>query len=304
MDMQEKPPLDEQASSKPRTDHGARDDDGSSHRRPGGFDDIVTREVQVVQKRDARLARTFFLVTLLAVVLLVAAFFWHNHVLPGPHAVAPQSVLFKSERIAMPERPALEEPDETVAPAMPDTVPPVTVAKPAQSVTGQMTEVAASEESSTDVPPLPVRYTVTLGPFITKAGLRSGEDLLGGEKLLFTKGKGTGPVKLIRLQEGIYAPQIARKRLASLQKDGIRSSFVLPLGTQLAVYTGSFIDRERAETMTQELKAQGVEVSWVETQLMKEGALLILEDLPEAIALQLQQEFTSEGIHVQMETIE
>jgi len=307
MEMQDKQtPEGQDDNRKQGSDRAAQNRESALNGSGSGSDD-GTREIQIGQTRDGRLARLFALVTLLAVVLLVAVFVLGNLFLPETPPVA-QPKLFKSPRIAMPERPGFVEPTE---PSAHEATAAVQPEARADGVADQ-SQPEAQEVAVPGIPSQPeakaatpqVRYTVVLGPFITESGLLSGETLLRNKGLVFGKSTGTGPVRLTRMLEGVYPPAVARNRVTVLQKAGVESAFVLRQGDKLAVYAGSYIDQKQAETFTRELTQKNIKVSWVETLLSKEGTLLTVENVPEATGHLLEQVFTPRGINVQLDMVE
>ncbi len=278
--------------------------DNSQENSDSRLDTIVEREVVPVQKRDRSLARLFTVIVCLVLVAFGAGVLIKAVLLPEP--VQPQSapLLFQSAKITIPERlphavvKQQELPDtvatekqssEKVVLASP-SVPPVSVSA--------TPEVVASPIVSEEEPPAQPTFDIVIGPFITKTRLQEGENLLKSKGLLFVNEVGSGPITMIRLREGIYAPEIARKRLATLKQAGFRDSFVLPSDGKLAVYAGSFVDPKRADVLTRELGEKNIRVVRVSAELSKQGNILKLKDLTERVCVELERELSIKGIHV------
>ncbi len=278
--------------------------DNSQENIDSRLDTIVEREVVPVHKRDRSLARLFTVIVCLVLVAFGAGGLIKTVLLSEP--VQPQSapLLFHSAKIAIPERlphavveqrelPATvateKQSSEKVVMESP-SVPPVSVSA--------TPEVVASPMVNEEDPPAQATFDIVIGPFITKTRLQEGENLLKSKGLLFVNEVGSGPITMIRLREGVYAPEIARKHLETIKQAGFRDSFVLPSDGKLAVYAGSFVDPKRADVLTRELAEKNIRVVRVSAELSKQGNILKLKDLTERVCVELERELSIKGIHV------
>ena len=94
-----------------------------------------------------------------------------------------------------------------------------------------------------------------IGPFLSKSTLETAKERLLALGYRPEQTTGRGPVPMIRLLEGVYPAEEARRQLATFKKT-VRSAFILPQGEQWALYAGSFYAPERAERLRRTLAAK------------------------------------------------
>ncbi len=276
--------------------------EGSSSR----LDDVIQREVHPVQKRDRRLAQWFILVVCLVLVLLVCGLFIDRSIFFQPVQKPGAQMLFQSERIPVPERlpRAVVQVQDLSIPATIENEPVKDeVAKLVSEVISAAEKIPEKTVANADLNDAEKTYDVIIGPFITKSRLHEGEAYLKAKGLLFVSEAGSGPITMMRLREGVYAPDVARKRLAEMVSAGFRDSFVLPAGDMLAVYAGSFVDQNRADMLSQDLAQKNITVVQVDAEMNKQGRILRLKDISEPISIELEKEFSDKGIHVQKNVV-
>lgn len=279
---------------------------GSHDQASAQQDEVVPREAYPVPTRERRLARLFAFVVCVAIVVMTGWLLFKGALLPPSPQPVGDLPLFSSQRIPMPERlsAAVATQEMVMRSEGAKQEPSAGVAAASLSVTAQGSEAVGTSSAAEIIKAAVPSYDIVIGPFITKTRHLEGEKYLKELGLLALSDEGTGPVKLIRLREGVYAPATARQRLAAMKRAGFESSFVLPAGEKLAVYAGSFVDQDRAIILTKELESQNIKVTWVDAELTKKGILLKLKDITETVSLELEQHFRNTGVHVHKSVVE
>ncbi|MEA3544196.1 MAG: hypothetical protein U9R69_03140, partial [Thermodesulfobacteriota bacterium] len=116
-------------------------------------------------------------------------------------------------------------------------------------------------------------FTVRAGPFLGDAELRQTVTWLQTLGLKSQKSSGHGQITMFRLLEGVYPAAVARTRLLVLKKV-VRSAFLLPDGDNLAVYAGSFHQKNRAQQLRDDLLHEKINVTLVDSKMKISGTLL------------------------------
>ncbi len=143
------------------------------------------------------------------------------------------------------------------------------------------------------------RYLLRVGPFVSKSTLEAAATQLRDMGYQPQQIAGRGMVPMIRLLEGVYPAEEARKRLKVL-KEKVESAFILPTGDKRALYAGSFYDAERAEKLRSKLAARGIKLTAVTSELEMDGKLLIVDKADQQSALQAATAISDSGLQVQM----
>ena len=277
----------------------SQDQDGSP------LDDVLQKEVLPVKKRDRRLATLFFLIVCVVIVAFSGWSFLNGVLVPEASRQSVKQRLFASQRMPMPERlpqGGIEKHEQGGVTAGDETQVLAASKDPvAEKVLAISPVVNKGADKVLMAPAL--SYNVTIGPFVTSSRLQEGEQFLAARGLSVVRDTGSGPIKMIRLREGIYAPDVARKRVEEMKQAGFKASFVLPAERGLAVYAGSFIDQQRAEMLTKDLENKNIKVAWVDAEVQKEGTLFKLKGLSSTVSTELEQQFSRQGVHVQKDVV-
>lgn len=257
----------------------------------GPVDDVTAREVVAVSHRRSRSPFFLILFALVGCAFIAGGFFFYGQSPSPPADIARQSAA-TTVTMPVPERP----------------VPPPAAPAPAPVAT-PVAETPVLVEAVVDPAPEPVEkkaevesrlFTVLVGPFINTEDLDKGISALQAQGFLPEKRPGRGAVTMLRLLEGVYPPEQGRERLQALQAHA-DSAFVLPENGQLAVYAGSFHDVDRARRFADELAAQGVEVSLVNTEITMDGTSLVALQADKETAEQVAAHINGLGLHARIE---
>ncbi len=274
------------------------------------LDDLINREVHPVKKRNKKKAT--FLVSVVGVIgFAFVIWLLLNGVLSssGGDKKVIHKTLFSSSKIPVPKRlphaVVTESHLPKSDPANEKSLSPESQISPLNKESQLDTTLNVPyKKESTEIKPISeVLSRVSIGPFITSSRLKEAEQFLTQKNISFTVKRGQGIVKMLRLRAGIFNPEVARKRVDEMHKMGFPSFFVLPEGGKLAVYAGSFIDRKRAELLTQKLEQKNIKVSRIEAEIQKKGQLIVVPDVSSVIVDLLTKEFNSKGIHVESKVI-
>lgn len=276
--------------------------------RAGSVDGVAQREIRAVKPQRSGRAGRWLTVLGLVMFMGVLGFLGLQPQTPLPMQTQSQQEIV---RRPMPERPhtlpaeaaeegksqspsvkkdnaAVNEPK--VKPLLETTVSaPSAETEPAEE-TNREARLVPQEEA----PPQQL-YQVTVGPFITAAGLDQARELLRNEGLKPEAVPGTGPVAMIRLREGRYRGEQGQQRLTEL-KGRLASAFLLPEEGKQVLYLGSFRDPERALQLQRELARDNIEVSQVTTRLIMDGTLLLVEQADRETAEQLAERLEQRGL--------
>ncbi len=254
------------------------------------FDELVEREIRAVELKKSSTVQ-YFVIAAVFVIAICGGFYLFelSSSTPQPTNTVPQR-MSSSPRIPIPKRPPGQAPAtasraETKPAATPSVGP---VASPAPAVAAEAAPPVVS-----------VSYALEAGPFITDSVLAKGKETFNAHAIAFSARPGDGPVAMVRLLEGIYPEGKARRRLAEI-KPQVDSAFVLPQQGHLAVYVGSFFNRERAHALQDHLTKAGIAVKWVDTELVMRGTILQADGLDEATAQLLRDQFRTDHIHAQI----
>ena len=288
------------------------ENENKSSEEPGTspLDDLINREVHPVKRRVKKKA-TFLVSVVVVVGFAFVIWLLLNGALSssGGDKKVIHETLFSSSKIPVPKRlphavvteshlPKSDPANEKLLSPEPQ-IP--SVKKEPQS---DIALKVPFKKESTEIKPISeVLSLVSIGPFITSSRLKEAEQFLTQKDVSFTVKKGQGIVKMLRLRAGIFSPEVARKRVDEMHKMGFPSFFVLPEGGKLAVYAGSFIDRKRAELLTQKLGQKNIKVSRIEVDLQKRGQIIVVPNVSSVIVDLLNKEFNSKGIHVESKVI-
>lgn len=191
---------------------------------------------------------------------------------------------YVSPKISIPSRPQVDLPGATSGE--------VSQAPPANI------EAEPLETQPTPATAVPL-FTVVVGPFINSTDLREAVGVLKELGLQPQKIAGRGTVTMIRLLEGVYPEKEARIRLAELQALD-RTAFLLPLGDNFAVYAGSFHHESGAQELKNELAAQSVRVTFVESEVTMNGTSLTVLQADQQTANELAVHLSSLGLNTQL----
>lgn len=194
-----------------------------------------------------------------------------------------------------PAEPSLAPPDPPRADA--------TAPEPVASDTTQPAETKAPKKKmDVDRPPKPADWSVAIGPCVSPAEIRRVQKILEEKGVSSRQQPGTGPVKMIRLQDGVYSKSKVFKRLAYLKK-AAGAAFALKQNGQWALYVGSYHDPEQARLYAAALEEKQIPVTQVETRVEMKGQMLIVDPVPQKTAEAIASQMTDFGIATKIEPI-
>ncbi len=167
------------------------------------------------------------------------------------------------------------------------------------------TSVTLSETSNSAVAPPQkndvLLFDVKVGPFIGKNELAQAISTLKQLGFQPEESRSSGPVRMIRLQQGIYPEDEARTQLKKLQQK-VESAFILPAEEgMLAVYAGSFHREEGARELQDELAREQIDVSLVETEVVMTGTMLTVLQADQQTARGVADHIATFGFHTRIE---
>ncbi len=243
---------------------------------------IAEQEVRVVSKRTTGRSGSFLTLILLGILLLGMGYYSLDN-MPSQNPPASEQNHYVSPKLPVPVRPKIEIP-----------------------VVGVIVEKDSYLESDKDViaavPLVDIKaplYTVTVGPFIQSDELQHAISSLQELGLHPQKSLGYGQVSMIRLLEGIYPEAEARAHLVRLKK-AVNSAFILPSGDKLAVYSGSFHQRVRAQQMRDDLANKRIDVTLVDSEITMKGTMLAALQADQQTAREVAAHISSLGLHTQV----
>lgn len=244
---------------------------------------IAEQEVRVVSKRKTRSSGSLLVLVLLGVLLLGVGYFYLGNV-SAPNPPVRQQSNYLSPKLPVPERPKVE-----ILAAVDIAAEKVSAAKSEQQVPADIPSVEM------EVP----LFTVTVGPFINTAEVQQAISRLQELGFQPQKSPGHGQVTMVRLLEGIYPAEEARVHLARLKKV-VDSAFLLPDGNNLAVYAGSFHQKERARQMQDDLARERVNVTLVDSEITMGGTMLAALQADQQTAREVAAHISSLGLQTQV----
>ncbi|MCF6266801.1 MAG: SPOR domain-containing protein [Desulfuromusa sp.] len=244
---------------------------------------LVDREVAVVGEGKKNLFSSLFLLVLFCTLLLGLGYYFFSSPLLLQSPPEKQENYYISPRLPVPSRPEIVVPDDVDA-----IVEDVSFLKP-------VTSVAASPVVKSKNP----LFTVTVGPFISRADLQQAISQLQELGFQPQKKTGRGQVAMIRLLEGEYPETEARLHLEKLKKV-VKSAFLLPEGDNLAVYAGSFHQEDRARQMQADLAQKMINVSLVDSIVTMKGTMLAAIQADQQTAREVAAHISSLGLHTRL----
>ncbi len=156
------------------------------------------------------------------------------------------------------------------------------------------------EEKIVDMTVVPVEQpasllTVTVGPLISDDEVLQAVEQLKQLGFQPDINRDRGTVTMIRLLEGTYPPDIARRHLAQLKKS-VMSAFLLRQGEQLSVFAGSFHQKGRAKTLQDDLRKKNVAVTLVEGEVEMNGTVLTVLQADQQTAREVANHLSDLGL--------
>lgn len=148
---------------------------------------------------------------------------------------------------------------------------------------------------------LRVLYAVEIGPCINKLELNEATEALNQYGFGVRQILGSGPVKIVRLLEGVYPPEKARRRLAVL-KETVDSAFLLPEGGQFRLYAGSFHESDRAHHFAELLGQKQIKVAEVAVEVEMQGRMLVVQQVDRQTAETIAERISRLGLIAQVIT--
>jgi hypothetical protein len=104
----------------------------------------------------------------------------------------------------------------------------------------------------------------------------------------------TSKVKVTRLLEGRYIPELAYARLATIRKTV--DAFVLPEGDELAIYVGSFRNYEKAIRYAKLLAEKNIKVTPTAVEIDMPGKMLIVRQVDRLGAETISEQMSELGL--------
>lgn len=260
--------------------------DDSEH--PSGNKPSIDQEVRVVGgKRGSHFSSLIILFCFCLLVLGLGYLYLQSIVAP-PSAQIPHDY-YTSPKLPIPQRRA----------AVPDEVNPG-VEHVAITDKKLVPTDKVIEEKIVDMAVAPVEQpesllTVKVGPLISDDDVTQAVEQLKQLGFQPDINRGRGTVTMIRLLEGTYPPDIARRHLAQLEKN-VTSAFLLPQGKQLSVFAGSFHQEGRAKTLQDDLKKKNVAVTLVEGEVEMNGTLLTVLQADQQTAREVANHLSDLGL--------
>lgn len=263
----------------------------------GGIAEGAVRVVAIPQRRGST-SRLLILLVLLIVLIAAGYFLLSSGLLTG---VSSRQAETGPEKHLIPARPVIDKEIEEEILIQQPVAAVTTAAEPVAKKTA--VESAPGPVAKKPVAKVAVEETqlfrVLVGPYLTDVAVKKAADQL--QQLGFSPQeiRGTGLVSMIRLLEGIYPKTEARARLAVLKKQ-VKSAFILPTGDKLAVYAGSFYDRERANRQLENLAENNIKVSRIDTDIEMKGRMLIALQADRQTAEQVAGHIAENGLQTQV----
>ncbi len=251
--------------------------------------EVVAQEVRVV-KRKRRLSSNWVLLFLVLLVWSIAiGLYLHSFpIIPSPSVVATSSPVVA--RQPMPPRPEMSVPDS--APTAEQT--PIALPPEGEIVTTTPSVVA---DASNDQ-----RYRLVIGPFVRLNEHSQALSFLTQKGLKVLQLKGSGPVRMIRLLEGVYPGGEAEAQLQRVRKQA-GTAFLLPRNGQLALYVGSFHQQALADDLQSVLARSNIRVTQEKTDISMEGDMLVIEQIDQQTATELAEYFNADEVNVQISAL-
>ncbi len=244
---------------------------------------IAEQEVRVVNNRKpGRLGP--FLVLALSTILLFGVGYYLLGYMPEPHSSVTQQSHYVSPKYPVPVRAKVE--DRAVAAVIDEKKSSAQVKKEAPAV----------------IPPVDQEvplFTVTVGPFINTVETQQAVSRLQELGLKPQKTPGRGQVSMVRLLEGVYPAEEARGHLKVLKRV-VDSAFLLPDGDHLAVYAGSFHQKNRARNMRDSLADKKINVTLVNSKIILDGTMLTALQADQQTAHEVAAHLSSLGLQTQV----
>lgn len=270
--------VDRQVSQQKSLESLLLDDSGGTR----SVERIAEQEVRVVSKRTTSRSGSLLVLVLLGVLLFGTGYYYLEN-MPGQNPPAGKQKHYVSPKLPVPARPKIDIPVVDV-------------------IVEKDFSLESNNEVPTAVPLVDIEaplFTVTVGPFIHSDELQQAISSLQELGLKPQKSIGHGQVSMIRLLEGVYPVAEARVHLARL-KQVVNSAFILPSGDQLAVYSGSFHQRVRAQQMRDDLANKRIDVTLVDSEITMKGTMLAALQADQQTAREVAAHISSLGLPTQV----
>lgn len=155
-----------------------------------------------------------------------------------------------------------------------------------------------SEKKEKNAAPLKTKTTqlcsMKIGPCINRRELNQADAILRKYGFDIRLISGIGPVRFIRLREGVYPAEKAYTRLRELRKKV--PAFAMPEGGKLAIYVGSFRKVENAVHHTELLAQKGITVTPVVVQIKKRGTVLLVQKVDRQTGEKVAEQMSTLGL--------
>ncbi|MBI9087021.1 MAG: TolC family outer membrane protein [Desulfobacterales bacterium] len=138
-------------------------------------------------------------------------------------------------------------------------------------------------------------FAIEIGPCINQFELDQAVEVLRQYEISMKQISGLGPVKMVRLIEGVYPPDEARRRLAVLKKT-VDSAFLLPAEGKLELYAGSFRESDRARHFSELLAQKKIKVTAVVAEIQMQGRILVVQQVDQQTAEEIAGQMSVLGL--------
>lgn len=172
---------------------------------------------------------------------------------------------------------------------------------PARISTATEENLAPAKASGTALAPAKpsLLYSMEIGPCLDQDELDRAREALRDYGGNVRQISGSGPVKMIRLLEGIYPPAEAHRRLDALKKK-IDSAFLLPEGAQLGLYTGSYHQAGHAHHLAALLGQKRIKVTPLTCEVEMRGRILVVPKVDRKTADTIIERMAGFGLNTKM----
>lgn len=166
-------------------------------------------------------------------------------------------------------------------------------------------ELPPEPESATAMPPTvaediePPRVRLVIGPFVGSEERSRALSVLTQKGLKVQRLKGSGPVRMIRLLEGVYPGGEAEAQLQRVREQ-VDTAFLLPRNGRWALYAGSFHQQALADDLQTVLARSNIRVTQERIDLSMSGELLVIESIDQQAATEVAENFRASEINVQI----
>jgi len=121
-------------------------------------------------------------------------------------------------------------------------------------------------------------YSMEIGPIIKEQELKGATNILHSNGFDCRQVMGIGKVKVIRLLEGLYPRDIAKKRFKEI-KSIVKSPFIISEKGKYAIYVATYHDHTKAVEKIIELSEKNIHVDAVATEIPMKGTILVINDV-------------------------